>query len=220
MPKSATTLTVDVWADFACPWCYIGSRRLALALAHEPDGSVTTRWRSFQLKPDLPARGVAAAPFFRDLFDSDEAAHAAHARVAEAGREVGIGFDFRRQSRVANTALAQRAVLLYEGEIRQRAVAASLYGAYFERVLDITDLAVVTAAAAYAAGDDPDHVRARLMTGGSAGRFAADLTEARTTGVTAVPTYVAAGRVAVQGAQEVSVLRTFLARARERAAAG
>lgn len=218
--NSATTVTLDVWADLACPWCYIGSRRLALALAHEPDGSVVTRWRAFQLQPNLAADGVPAGPYFRNLFGSDEAARAQHARVSEAGRDVGITFDFKRQTRIANTSLAQQAVLLYDGEIRQRAVAASLYGAYFERGLDITDLCVVAAEAARAADDDPERVKARVTAGESVDRLEADFIEARMAGVSAVPTYVAAGRVALQGAQEVATLRTFIARARALAAAG
>ncbi len=198
--NSSTTVTLDVWADLGCPWCYIGSRRLALALAHEPDGSVITRWRSFQ-------RGSAV------VVDQD------HARVSEVGREVGIVFDFKRQAKVADTALAQQAILLYDAEARQRAVAAVLFGAFFERGLDIGDIDVVAAEVAGAAHDESERVRARLEAGASLDRLDADAVEARLLGVSAVPTYVVAGRVAVQGAQEVEVLRLFIARAREPVAA-
>ena len=27
------SITVDIWSDVACPWCYIGKRRLETALA-------------------------------------------------------------------------------------------------------------------------------------------------------------------------------------------
>ena len=196
MPNStnSATVTIDVWADLGCPWCYIGSRRLALALAHEPDGCVVTRWRSFQLAADSMVVDVAAT---------------------EVGREVGIGFDFKRQVKVADTGLAQQAILLYDGEPRQRAVAASLYGAYFERGLDISDLEVVAIAVADAADDEPARVRTRIEAGASLDRLEADAIEARLIGISAVPTYVAAGRVALHGAQEVEVLRSFLAQARE-----
>jgi len=197
--NSSATVTIDVWADLGCPWCYIGSRRLALALAHEPDGCVVTRWRSFQLKPDSTLVDVAAT---------------------EVGREVGISFDFKRQVKVADTALAQQAILLYDGEARQRAVAASLYGAYFERGLDISDLGVVAEAVAGAADDEPARIRTRIEAGASLDRLEADAIEARLMGISAVPMYVAAGRVAVHGAQEVEVLRSFLAQARELVTAG
>lgn len=28
-----TALRIDVWSDIACPWCYVGKRRLEAALA-------------------------------------------------------------------------------------------------------------------------------------------------------------------------------------------
>ena len=51
-------ITVDVWSDIACPWCYIGKRNLenGLALAAQqadaPETVVT--FHSFELSPDTP----------------------------------------------------------------------------------------------------------------------------------------------------------------------
>lgn len=199
-----TLVTLDFWADLACPWCYVGSRRLALAVAHEADGSVLTRWRSFQLQPGVTS---ASAPL-------DEASVAP---VLAAGREVGILFRRAALDRQPDTALAQRAVLLYDGEPRQRAVSAALHAAHFERGLDIARLETVVATTAHASGETEDRVRQRLLAGEGATELAADLLEARLIGVTAAPTYVVAGRVAVQGAQEVEVLRALIAEGRRSA---
>ena len=41
---TAPRLTVDIWSDVVCPWCYIGKRRFEAALArfeHRDDVSVT-----------------------------------------------------------------------------------------------------------------------------------------------------------------------------------
>ncbi len=205
----STLVTLDFWADLACPWCYVGSRRLALAVAHEPDGSVGVRWRSFQLHPGLPDSGA-------DAFSLAEADRVAvlKARVSAIGREVGIGFLDGPLEVAPDTSLAQRAVLLYDGEPRQRAVSAALYAAHFERGLDITSLDVVVDVAGRAAGDRADRVRARLASGEGETELAADLLEARLIGVSAVPTYVVGGRIAVQGAQEVEVLRALIAQGR------
>ena len=197
-------VTLDFWADLSCPWCYVGSRRLALAVAHEADGSVLTRWRSFQLQPGVD---VAGAPH-------DEASVAP---VLAAGREVGIVFRRDALDRQPDTALAQRAVLLYDGEPRQRAVSAALHAAHFERGLDISQLDTVVATTAHASGETEDRVRQRLLAGEGETELAADLLEARLIGVTAAPTYVVAGRVAVQGAQEVEVLRALIAEGRRSA---
>ena len=196
-----TLVTLDFWADLGCPWCYVGSRRLALAVAHEADGSVLTRWRCFQLQPGVTA---ASAPL-------DDASVAP---VLEAGREVGILFRRPSLDRQPDTTLAQRAVLLYDGEPRQRAVSAALHAAHFERGVDLSRLDAVVATTAHASGETRDRVRQRLLAGEGETELAADLLEARLTGVTAAPTYVVAGRVAVQGAQEVEVLRALIAEGR------
>ena len=141
-------------------------------------------------------------------------AAALKARVSAIGREVGIGFLDAPLEVAPDTSLGQRAVLLYDGEPRQRAVAAPPKPPPFERGLDITSLDVVVDVAAHAAGDRADRVRTRLAAGEGETELAADLLEARLIGVSAAPTYVVAGRIAVQGAQEVEVLRALIAQGR------
>ena len=50
-----TRMHVEIWSDVACPWCYIGKRRFAAALAAFPHREhVEVRWRSYQLSPEAP----------------------------------------------------------------------------------------------------------------------------------------------------------------------
>ncbi len=45
-------MEIDIFADVVCPWCYLGERRLELALERfEHRGEVTLRFRSFELDP-------------------------------------------------------------------------------------------------------------------------------------------------------------------------
>ena len=40
-------MNVEIWADIACPWCYIGKRRFEAALAEfEHRGQVNVTWPS------------------------------------------------------------------------------------------------------------------------------------------------------------------------------
>ncbi|HXT03185.1 MAG TPA: DsbA family protein, partial [Casimicrobiaceae bacterium] len=52
-----TALTVDVVSDIVCPWCFIGKRKLEVALGEinssDPSLGVEVRWHPFQLNPDL-----------------------------------------------------------------------------------------------------------------------------------------------------------------------
>lgn len=55
--QTAHRLQIEIWSDIACPWCFIGKRRLEEALAQFPHRDrVDITWRSFQLDPQLPAR--------------------------------------------------------------------------------------------------------------------------------------------------------------------
>ena len=57
-PAALTPIKVDVWSDIACPWCYIGKRKLEAgieAFAATPGTPpVEIEYHSFELSPDTP----------------------------------------------------------------------------------------------------------------------------------------------------------------------
>lgn len=56
---AAPLITVDVWTDVVCPWCYIGESRLLDAIEAEGlTGQVHLRAHSFELDPTAPTDGV------------------------------------------------------------------------------------------------------------------------------------------------------------------
>jgi predicted DsbA family dithiol-disulfide isomerase len=228
---SDAALRLDVWADIACPWCYIGTRHLDAALAHENEQGrdVVVRHRPFELQPTMPADGVPFRPFFESLFGGPDAVDGMIDRVSEVGRTVGIDFDFASMPKAPNTRLAHAAVLSYDGDERQRAVLLRLYAAYFEQGLDITDREVLAAAIAEVTGEAPAEIHPRLD---DHAPLDADLHVARQLGVDAVPLFVADGgepdadslglsaaAIAVSGAQPARTLVHLLEQARSRAEA-
>jgi predicted DsbA family dithiol-disulfide isomerase len=223
-------LRLDVWADIACPWCYIGTRHLDSALEHErAEGrEVLVRHRPFELQPAMPPEGLPARAFMEARFGGPEVVDGMIANVAEIGRSVGIEFDFDAMPKTPNTRLAHAAVLSYDGDERQRAVLLRLYAAYFEQGLDITDREVLAAAIAEVTGEAPHEVHPRLD---DHAPLDADLHVARQLGVDAVPLFVADGgepdddglglsaaAIAVSGAQPARTLVHLLEQARTRAA--
>jgi predicted DsbA family dithiol-disulfide isomerase len=48
-------VTVEIWSDVVCPWCYIGENRFEQALAEFPNrDQIKVVHRSFQLDPSTP----------------------------------------------------------------------------------------------------------------------------------------------------------------------
>jgi predicted DsbA family dithiol-disulfide isomerase len=212
---SMTPVRLDVWADIACPWCFIGSRNVAAALSGEAPDSVLLHHRAFMLQPQLPVHGLPAQSFFVQKYGDREACENVFARVAELGATVGIAFNFAVMPKAPHTGLAHRAVLLYDGDCRQSNVLHRLYSACFEEGRDISDVRTVAEVTSSASGDPVSHVLDRLTGREARDRLEADLLEARRLGLNAVPTVVADHTIAVQGAQPPSVVSRLLAQARE-----
>ena len=102
-------MRIEIFSDIACPWCFIGKRRLERALANS-GAQAELNFRAFQLQPGLPAEGVPAAGFFERKFGGKERVRGIFGRVTQVGRDEGIAFDFDKQRRAPNTELAQRVI--------------------------------------------------------------------------------------------------------------
>jgi predicted DsbA family dithiol-disulfide isomerase len=199
---TATQLTVDVYADVVCPWCYIGERRLARAIAARPEVAVERHWQPFQLNPNLPPRGIPWADFVRQKFGDQARARGMFDHVAATGAADGLTFDFGRVASAPNTVDAHRLILFAGERGRQWPVAEALFDAYFARGVDLNDREQLAAAAA-GAGLDPAEVRARLATDDGVVEVQASQREARRLGVRGVPFFVFDNRIAISGAQPI-----------------
>ena len=54
---STDTFTIDIVSDLACPFCYLGKRRLEQAL-DAVQGPSEVSWHPYQLNPDMPEQGL------------------------------------------------------------------------------------------------------------------------------------------------------------------
>ena len=146
----SVALSVVVYSDVICPWCYVGKRRLEAALgAPGMPGQVSLAWRPFQLNPDMPAEGITRAEYRMRKFGAERAAELDR-NMKETGREVGIDFAFDRMQRTPNTRLAHRLIWEAGRQGRQNEIVNRLFEAYFEEALDIGNAEVLTKLAAEA----------------------------------------------------------------------
>ncbi len=200
-------LTIDIYSDVVCPWCFLGKRRLEAALRARPDIPVALRWRPFELNPDMAEGGADRREYLARKFADAAGLAQAHRRLVELGRAAGIEYRFEAIARMPNTRAAHGLVAL-AGD-REGAVVEGLFRAYFENARDVGDLDVLAAVAAEA-GLDAAEMRARLAAGEGRAAIVAQELEAARLGITAVPLFLFAGRWAVSGAQEPATLAAAL----------
>lgn len=212
MPK----LRVDVWSDIACPWCYVGKRRLEKAIARLPSpGDVEVAWRSFELDPEAPrvrrARTSYVERLARKYRASLDQANAMVERMTSLGAAEGIDFRFDRQ-RPGNTFDAHRVLHLARERGLQGAVKERLMRAYFTEGESIGDRKVL-ARLSVEAGLDPRAVRALLDGDAYADAVRADEQEARQHDIHAVPFFGIADAYGLTGAQPVETMHGALMQA-------
>ena len=126
---------------------------------------------------------------------------AAHARLTDAGAELGIDFRWS-QMRRANTFDAHRLLawaLHTPGADEQRALKKALLHAYFTDGREVADHAVLAELAAEV-GLDPAAAAALLASDDEADFVRAEREEAYGNGINAVPTFIVEGQWMLQGA--------------------
>lgn len=212
-PSPTERLTVEIWSDVVCPWCYIGKRRFETALqAFEHADAVEVIWRSFELDPDAPTR--ARVGLDRHLADkygvSLERAAAMNQQVTELAAAEGLDFRLDQAQR-GNTFDAHRTLHLAQAHGLQEEAKERLLRAYFTEARAISD-ADTLVELLDDVGVPPDEVREALSSDAHADDVRADETRARQLGITGVPFFALDGRYGVPGAQPADTLLQALRR--------
>jgi predicted DsbA family dithiol-disulfide isomerase len=215
-PRASQLLNVDVVSDVVCPWCYVGKRRLATALAQlaaeQPGLELRVNWHPFQLNPDLPAEGIERRTYLEEKFGGPGRAAQIYDRVRAAGATVDIAFAFDRIQRQPNTLDAHRLIAWAQQRGDAEAVVERLFRAYFLDGRAIGDREVLADIAGEAG---LDREAARVMLAGDEGVDTVRALDQRVRelGVGGVPFFVFGNKVAVSGAQEAAVLKDAIAQA-------
>lgn len=207
-------ITVEIWSDVVCPWCYIGKRRLEAALERfEHRDSVTVIWRCSELDPGGPRDSKLTIPqcMQRDLGMSPKQAAAGVAMVTQLASEMGL--DYRLENAVpVNTFDVHR--LIHFGEhrslgepVRERLLRGyTAEGAYLGDRRTLVRLGTE-------AGLGTAEVEALLDGDEFGDAVRADEQRAARLGVTGVPSFSFNGRPAISGALSVADIVGQLKRA-------
>lgn len=194
-------LTIEIYSDVVCPWCYIGKRRLEQALetaGYANRAHIT--WRPFQLNPTMPKAGMDRRAYLEAKFGGTETLRAMEERVAKAGEADGIVFAFDRIERTPNTFDAHRLMWFAQQRGTQDDFAEALFHGYFTEGRDIGDGQTLVDVAAET-GLDADTVREFLTRDTGAEQIRAEEAAGHRMGIRGVPYFVLNGLHAISGAQ-------------------
>jgi predicted DsbA family dithiol-disulfide isomerase len=199
-------LTIDIYSDIVCPWCYVGKRRLERALAQLGGGAhARITWRPFQLNPTMPSDGMDRTAYLKAKFGSLEAFGQMEEQLLAAGADEQISFAFEKIQRTPNTFAAHRLVWYAAQQGKQDAMVETLFRGYFLEGQNIGDVKTLTHVAAEA-GLDRTETEGFLSSEKGVVEVKAEETVGRRLGISGVPYFVFNGTVAISGAQPPDIL--------------
>jgi len=202
-------LTIEIFHDLVCPWCFLGVRRLVRTLRRRPDLLFDLTWRPFLLNPEMPRLGMARQDYVIRKFGGDDRARRLYASISDIGRSEGVQFHFDRIRRTPNSVEAHRLVRWAARFGRAAEAVEAVFSAHFTDGLDIGDSAVL-AAVAHAIGLDAAAALSFLASEAEIETVHAENLRAHRLGINGVPCYIIAGRHAIAGAQEPEVIERLL----------
>lgn len=205
-------LTIDVWSDVVCPFCYLGSRHLEDALAdfeHRADVVVTVH--AFELDPaapdhlDVTLDELVAAKYAMPI----ERARALHARLEEQAAALGLRWSLAT-ARPGNTFDAHRLLALAHDQGLAASMSQRLFRAYFSEGVAVGEREQLDALAQEIGVTGV----AALWSGPAyAERVRQDEELARDLGITGVPAFLIDRKFMVLGAQGAEKILDVLRRA-------
>ena len=196
----AEPVKIDIWSDIACPWCYIGKRRLEAAVAAY-GAPVEIEYHSFELAPDTPVDfdGSEVDFLVRHKRMSEAQVRSLIDRVGQVAAGEGLHYDFDAV-RHTNTVKAHQLLHYAKARGLQLEAKERLLRAYFvegRHVGQKEDLAQL----ASEIGLDANDVRRSLDEDEYLHAVREDERTAVEYGISGVPFFVIDGRYGVSGAQ-------------------
>lgn len=193
-------ISLDIYSDPICPWCFIGKAALDRALEARPDHPFDIRWLPFMLNPDMPAGGMDRDDYMAMKFGGQDGILAAYGPVLQAAERAGLALNLPAIQRTPSTLDAHRLLHWAGLDGVQTRIADALFRAYFQQGRDIGAHPVLVDIAA-ATGMDAALVARLLDSDADADLVRQADRDARARGIRGVPCFIVAGTHAVTGAQ-------------------
>ncbi|AWW25533.1 DsbA family oxidoreductase [Acetobacterium carbinolicum] len=202
-------MKIEIWSDYSCPFCYIGERKLALAL--EKTGiteDVEIVFYSFELDPNAKKsyeeniNQLLAKKYGMSI----EQAIAANNNIINVAKEVDLEFNFDKLQ-PTNTFDAHRLSHYAKEKGKLMAYTEAVMKGYFTDSVNISDFDVLTTIAGEVGLDKTEALRI-LESSAFAKEVRQDQSNAHSRQINGVPYFLFNGKEVINGAQSVD---TFVA---------
>ncbi|PAC30541.1 DsbA family protein [Flectobacillus sp. BAB-3569] len=137
MNQEKSKIRIDVVSDVACPWCYIGKRRIEQAIENtQISDNVQIIYHPFQLDPSIPNEGIDFNTYAENRFGDGYLQK--FTRVENAGKSVGLDFEFEALPKAINTFHLHRFLTIAAMEGKQAELKELFLKAYFVDRIDLS----------------------------------------------------------------------------------
>lgn len=195
-------MKIEVWFDFVCPFCYLGERKLELALKEfEHRDDVELVFKSFELQmASESAKDKDINQILSDKYHISYAqAKANNDSIAEAARQVGLDFRFDL-FKVRNTGLAHEMVHYAEKYGKSHALVRRIFKGVFTEGIDLSEEEAFLKLAEET-GLDLKNFKELQSSGALKEQVQRDEEEAARLGINSIPHFIINGNYVVSGAQ-------------------
>ena len=206
-------MKVEIWSDYACPFCYIGEKRLEKALAQIKGGDkIQVEFKSFELDPYASkiCEGTTVDRFAKKYGLSVENAAENIENISRMGRAEGI--DFKYSSTLYTNTFDSLRVTKLAQERGHNEIITKFFDAYFTKNLVLANHDVLKKIA-LECGLDEKEVDDVLSSDKYADEVRADEMQAASYGIHGVPYFVINEKYALSGAQPTDVIKQALEQA-------
>lgn len=207
-------MTVDIWSDVRCPFCYIGKHKFEAALEKFPKkDSVKVNWHSFQLDPTIKTSpGLSTLDYFTQVKNvSKEDALQMFNRMEAMASENGLTID-SNSTVLANSFRAHLLIQLAIQKGLANELEEALFKAHFSEAKNIDDQETLVEIAV-SAGLDSQEATDALTSEELAYAVKQDEMQAQQIGVRGVPFFVFDNKYGVSGAQPTETFLEILEKA-------
>lgn len=209
-------MKIEIWSDFVCPFCYIGKRRLEMALdKFEHKDEVEITFRSFELDPsaekkyDESIHELIAKKYGIPV----EQAKASNDQLIAQAKTLGLEYNFDTLI-PTNTFDAHRLFHYGKAEGKMNELTERILKAYFTDSLDLSDHQVLSRLASEV-GLDSKKALEILSTDKYALEVREDEERASALRISGVPFFVFNNKYAVSGAQSPDLFLDVLEKVRK-----